>query len=258
MAPTRVESLWRMLIRDEFNGDQPAPAAAGLYFPLMLMTMFGDVYSKEDVPQFEISPPTLSVNWTMTNLKALHGVVTKLCRLEPQSRAFLPDTKTMIAIFKRETLENENLSLDAVQAAFTKTVAPAIEALPRRAREVGLEQEFLKLLDPDSAGFTSLEQLVLRISALFGTTMMTNIFKSMSRKRFFATRRTELLGAGHGSIMEGDEIWMLHGADAPAVLRPLDDGRYQFCGDVYIYGIQDADLLDVRSKEGVMKRITIE
>lgn len=55
------------------------------------------------------------------------------------------------------------------------------------------------------------------------------------KKRLFATNEGQL-GLGPESTREGDETWVLAGADTPFVLRPQEDGRYTLLGEAYVHG----------------------
>lgn len=52
---------------------------------------------------------------------------------------------------------------------------------------------------------------------------------------YFRTGNT--LGTGQPSVRPGDEIWFLHGAYAPVILRPLATGNYRFRGEAYVHGV---------------------
>ena len=52
---------------------------------------------------------------------------------------------------------------------------------------------------------------------------------------FFRTRNT--LGVAQPSVRSGDEIWFLHRASTPVILRPLTTGKYRFMGEAYVHGV---------------------
>ena len=52
---------------------------------------------------------------------------------------------------------------------------------------------------------------------------------------YFKARNT--LGTGQPSVRGGDEIWFLHGAFSPVVLRRLPTGNYRFMGEAYVHGV---------------------
>jgi hypothetical protein len=57
---------------------------------------------------------------------------------------------------------------------------------------------------------------------------------SILKRKMFRTGGNTL-GAGHWSIVQGDEIWFLHGATASVILRPLASRNYQFVGEAYVH-----------------------
>ncbi|KAF4632852.1 hypothetical protein G7Y89_g5278 [Cudoniella acicularis] len=61
------------------------------------------------------------------------------------------------------------------------------------------------------------------------------------RKRVFATKGGHL-GLGTKSVKEGDEAWILEGADTPFVLRPRKDGKYKLIGEAYVHGVMHGEL----------------
>ena len=92
-----------------------------------------------------------------------------------------------------------------------------------------------KLLDPDSTGTEDYEKLL----TVFASSMVSNIIGTMRQKSVFSTRNMAFLGMGHGSVLKDDQIWILQGAVAPVILRPLPNGHFKCCGDAYVYGIRD-------------------
>jgi len=49
---------------------------------------------------------------------------------------------------------------------------------------------------------------------------------------------------GLKSCEADDEIWILAGMPSPVLLRPIEDGKYTFLGEVYIYGVMEGELAD--------------
>ncbi|KAF2188541.1 hypothetical protein K469DRAFT_517281, partial [Zopfia rhizophila CBS 207.26] len=54
-------------------------------------------------------------------------------------------------------------------------------------------------------------------------------------RRLFLTRRG-YLSLGPKSAQEGDQVWLIHGYNAPFVLRQVQDG-YELVGESYVHGI---------------------
>lgn len=70
---------------------------------------------------------------------------------------------------------------------------------------------------------------------------------------YFRTGNT--LGTGFPSVRPQDEIWFLHGAFAPVILRPIANGSYRFMGEAYVHGVMYGEA-GVRMK--IHKLITVE
>lgn len=60
-------------------------------------------------------------------------------------------------------------------------------------------------------------------------------------RRLFRTR-DGYLGTGARSLRAGDEVWILHGAGVPFVLRMRPNGNYQLIGEAFVYGIMHGEM----------------
>ena len=69
---------------------------------------------------------------------------------------------------------------------------------------------------------------------------------------YFKTKNT--MGTGQPSVRDGDEVWFLHGAYLPVVLRPLATGKYRFMGEAYVHGVMYGE---AGAECTTRKRITI-
>jgi hypothetical protein len=63
-------------------------------------------------------------------------------------------------------------------------------------------------------------------SRLYGACRGRNVFATSSGR----------IGIGHPTVREGDEIWLLAGSIMPAILRPRDNGHFEFLGETYVDG----------------------
>ena len=61
------------------------------------------------------------------------------------------------------------------------------------------------------------------------------------RRRLFKTRGG-YLGTGARSLRHGDEVWILHGAGVPFVLRPQPNGNYRLIGESFVYGVMHGEV----------------
>jgi hypothetical protein len=75
-----------------------------------------------------------------------------------------------------------------------------------------------------------------------------------SKRRIFRTRES-YMGTGPRSLRKGDEVWILHRAGLPFVLRPQPNGNYWLVGEAFVYGVMHGEALEL----GLPRRhITIE
>ncbi|KAH4169655.1 hypothetical protein HBI70_136960 [Parastagonospora nodorum] len=63
-------------------------------------------------------------------------------------------------------------------------------------------------------------------------------------RRVFRTRGG-YLGTGPRSLRKGDEVWILHRAGLPFVLRPQLNGRYRLVGEAFVYGVMHGEALEL-------------
>ncbi len=78
-----------------------------------------------------------------------------------------------------------------------------------------------------------------------------SILNATTNRRFFITA-TKYMGLAHQSVVVGDEVWVLMGADMPVILRParlhtvIDSPfgkRFRFRGEAYVHGAMDGEIL---------------
>ncbi|KAH7086339.1 heterokaryon incompatibility protein-domain-containing protein [Paraphoma chrysanthemicola] len=62
------------------------------------------------------------------------------------------------------------------------------------------------------------------------------------KRRVFKTRRG-YMGTGPRSLQCGDEVWILHRAGLPMVLRRQPNGNYRFIGEAFVYGVMHGEAL---------------
>lgn len=79
-------------------------------------------------------------------------------------------------------------------------------------------------------GLSETEQFNLIRLEIMGRWRLRNL-----ENTYFKTKNT--LGTGQPSVRDGDEIWFLHGAFAPVILRPLATGKYRFMSEAYVHEV---------------------
>ncbi|KAI0447272.1 heterokaryon incompatibility protein-domain-containing protein [Xylaria telfairii] len=234
---TLIDSLWRVLIRDQFCDVTPAPKVVGLYFPVILGILPVPRSKQQEVAKRETS------DWLR--------IVTELRSLEPESCPFLPDSNLIREIFGEENLNTDK----AYKKAY---IAREMASVERRAVEAGLMPEFEQFLGPDLAD-TSERDFAYRAAVMFRDNLAHEVTKLARDKPYFSTEKTARFGLASSSVKTGDQVWILHGASTPVLLRPLENGNYEFLGATYIQGIMgDAIKDDFRTEGQEIQRISIE
>ncbi|KAH7046059.1 hypothetical protein B0J12DRAFT_757483 [Macrophomina phaseolina] len=61
---------------------------------------------------------------------------------------------------------------------------------------------------------------------------------------FFITERV-YFGIGPRVTLPGDELCVFFGGQVPFALRPCGGGRYKLCGECYVHGIIDGDIIEL-------------
>ena len=241
---------------DEFNGQSPAPPAAALFFPLLLISLLNaSAPVASDTSEVKYAARSVDTQILETSLTRLEKACNDLLQLEPRSAAMLPVIKPMRDSLAR--MSQKSTKLDLIQW-FSRCIAHGTTFMPVRARAVGLEKELENLLDPRSARLT-LEQSATRGAELFLANTMNSLVGRLRRRCIFTTTDSLRTGlASSFSTREGDEVWFLHSASVPVVLRPLDVGHYRLIGVAYIHGIMHGEVAEEPDRCKAVRKILIE
>jgi hypothetical protein len=156
--------------------------------------------------------------------------VEELARLEPQNIHLLPNIDRFL---KRITSSSRSGISTAQEHKDSITSGIIVDELVHIYERVKLPDIGLAHLHEDA---TTFGKHSVQVAELFQNNYLENVASGLLRKRFFRTGR-DTLGVGHLSILAGDEIWFLHGTDAPVILRPLENGDYRFMGEAYFHGV---------------------
>ncbi|OWY43327.1 HET-like protein [Alternaria alternata] len=69
---------------------------------------------------------------------------------------------------------------------------------------------------------------------------------------------TEMLGIGPRAMVPGDVVVVLHGAEVPFVLRPVDNGLWRLVGECYLYDVNEGRVhREWKEKGSVSEKFTI-
>lgn len=63
-----------------------------------------------------------------------------------------------------------------------------------------------------------------------------------NRRCLFQTEY-HFMGYGPESLVMGDQVWIMLGANVPLLLRQLPNGRHQVTGEAYIHGLMHGEAL---------------
>ncbi|RYC65764.1 hypothetical protein CHU98_g433 [Xylaria longipes] len=226
---THINSLWRLLILDRIFDVTPAPKVVGLYFPAMVGALMAVTNPISRPEQEEVTNEELN-DW-------LH-ITTELCELEPDSRPFLPNVELVQEVYQQGN--SCNMDHDVLQAMY---IAREAESVQLRAVEAGLVPELEQLLGSDLAD-TSEKGFAYQAMVMFRDNLAQGLVNLLVSKCFFATVKAERLGIGDESVKTGDEVWILHSASTPILLRPLENGNYEYLGETYVHGIMGDGITD--------------
>lgn len=171
--------------------------------------------------------------------RALKRATLRLLELEPKNAPFLPQ------------ISFETRKLDQ-SSDFKTWISEELLSIELRSQAANLQEELKQLVPSTDRNTTNTSEGVgytpwtHQIANFFMDLISTQVDSTISGRNVFSTERTERLGLSLNNLQIGDEIWYLHGAAGPCVLRPrptplkdLDGERstYQFVGMVYIEGL---------------------
>jgi len=152
--------------------------------------------------------------------------------------------------------------LKALQALHNSSIGklslPTVDEVLASAREMHhfKIQDFISqgnnILDPNDPFPTAAEQLnrVERHAAAFHTALSP----TMPFRRLYLTEKG-YLGLGPESTVVGDQVFMLHSAQVPFVLRGNGDGSFELIGETYVHGFMGGRMAE--ELEGKMGQICI-
>jgi hypothetical protein len=93
----------------------------------------------------------------------------------------------------------------------------------------------------DSPGRQEVQENIERFNAAVGM--------KLESRRMFVTRNGRM-GMGPQSLEEGDEIWVLDGANVPFVLKRLNEETFQLVGEVFVFGAMHGEAVkDIATHE---------
>lgn len=159
-----------------------------------------------------------------------------------------------LAMFMRMEQEKHEKGVPALRTMFNTYLACCEQFQPWLRRLV-------PLLDATSLSYKTLRELItaayddsLHFSQVMDQKDVVNvralhdkvwdcIYAHMTQRNLFITSDGRI-AKGSTSIQENDEVWLLHGATVPYILRPVKDRKYEFVGEAYVHGIMQGEAFD--------------
>ena len=165
-------------------------------------------------------------------LEELQGLETSVNQLKCDTRhasTGLPNVDRMRKWIERSSLQSSSdaNNVQSIIDGLRQASEEELDLCHRTRAHVGPTVDLLER-DPFSSDFSQTFELLKRhFIGLLGDGRLMRVY--------FRTGST--LGTGQPSVRAGDEIWFLHGASAPVILRPLVNGSYRFMGEAYVHGV---------------------
>lgn len=244
----RVELLWRLVFGDRFFSVKPAPPITGLFLPIIMAIFFSSEGLRSTGDDERVQ--------THFHLPQYLGLITQLVGLEPDSQPFLPEVIGVQAtyLYANSVSQDEEEYWDNFH---TTCFVDAAHSLVIRAEEAGLASEldiFLSnhLISPPVTPENGLD--------LITSNLITDIENAVhSIQCHFVGAQTGCVCSSSHAIEEEDQIWLLHGLSSPVVLRPLEDGSFEFLGVVSLSFLDpDVNVMDEDYVNRETKRLWIK
>jgi hypothetical protein len=202
---TRVEVLWRTLVADTFNAQHPAPPECGKQFLAHVSSMVLKAFNEYKYG---------------TKEKSLKD------RLSGRMHAFLYQN------FNRSIKEKKIAPLIKLFDSEPPTSCYGSETFIQSLDEVG----GIYKSEPGGLGLGDWARPFEAFRQELGITFASRLL--------FRTD-TGLLGVGPLELDIGAEVWILAGANTPAVLREGSTGKKQFLGEAYAHGVMHGEALEL-------------
>lgn len=243
---SRVEILWRTMLSrcgtvlkssfDLSTAVQLPPAAAFL-LPVYLRAL---VHWRFMVSQAGSSEGTVAEGLEARKAlrayaDAFESSLATMLTSEPQNRYFLPSPGET----RRWCLENDELGSMAI--SIVELNIADRQAWHRSAAKLRLElpESFISGSKvqywPDQDVVDGIDNTAL--TWLLG---FEDSFTSLPPCEAFRTNN-HLFGIASCTLKVDDQLWILHGAHAPLILRPLPNGNFTYIGEAYMHGLMDGE-----------------
>lgn len=211
---SRLEVFWRTLVADQFGKEFPSSKST----VELLLRWWRKALQMRMVAAGVCTDPRSPVGQELASLSRCEGGIPNWDAL----RSSISETHCAQVFL-------QGLQSDELQGeAFPEEVAailPELDSAWAEGRASAEGQAMAKRVIKDLLRPLSVEESEFEI----------RVESHCQWKRLFATNEGQL-GLGPNSVREGDEVWILAGADVPFLFRRRRDGRYTLLGDAYVHG----------------------
>ncbi|CAG9982023.1 unnamed protein product [Clonostachys byssicola] len=218
----RYEVLWRTLVSDSFDGEQPAP---------MNCEKLMDAYVQYSVTQ-ALVPAICGLARNQEELDFLWQFFQASDFQAPRSLHRYDRTRTIL----KEAYLAQQMFLGHVQPDTRDSdLPPTFQRYERIRNTHGVKsQEFLTFFAQFGHHYQS--QIDEQNSNVHTSFRQQIEMVGKVPRVLFTTDRGHL-GHAKGTVQKDDEIWVLAGASIPFILRPVDEATYRLISDAYVHGI---------------------
>jgi hypothetical protein len=218
----RYETLWRTLVSDSFDGEQPALMTCEKSMDLMIQSFVTR----------HLLGATMSLARNQEELDFLLGRF-KPSKLEIHKSL---DGYNPSKIYLKESYTAQQILFGYVRSSTRDLGFPPHFQLCEHIRNThGVKsQEFLGVL----AHICHQAQNIFNAQQLKVHKLFKRQLREMNNapRALFTTDRGHL-GHAKANVHKDDEIWVLAGASIPFILRPVDEATYHLVSDAYVHGI---------------------
>ena len=194
----------------------------------------------------------------MSETKALTGITRKFRQADPRCDFMLPSEAALFSLWKNLGSIPSPARLCDLDSVCNQSIAQQLQLIPSHAKKAGAERELKRLLEVNT---TSSRLSLENLQYLMNKVLLPHIINSQSRFMILFSTKARHLAFALYPVVCDDEIWLVHGSDYPVMLRPTKNGRYTFCGLVYIQGDLRAENLERGGSytgQVQLRRITLE
>lgn len=132
---------------------------------------------------------------------------------------------------------------ESIDLAYARTrVCDYLPGETRPQHRMSREQSQAQRLEPKPSSLIITTNGEKLLSSQLGEVLTARILASTTGQRLAFSDEGHICLC-HQNCIQGDELWLIMGADMPYVLRKLETSKYHFMGEAYVHGIMDGEHL---------------